>query len=282
MVSRARLAVAAWVALLSLPATAASPEAARLALAKGRWAEAAQRLEHAVAEAPADGERWLDLGLARAELGDPAAALAAWSRAADVLATDPEPLRRIGDLHLRAGRWSEAAQVLRRARALAPEDVGLMAGLSRALQARGDWSEALPLQRELVARSPEDRAARLALVDCLEGTGAHGEAGDVLAGLLVQHRQEAGLWMRLGAARAAAGEPEAAAVAWEQATRVAPERSDAWRELGWAWSETGRWGWAMDALQRAGRLSPATRAEIVARLMARDPALAREYARRVP
>jgi tetratricopeptide (TPR) repeat protein len=132
--------------------------------------------------------------------------------AAATVAASPEVLRDLGDASLRAGRYSEGLDALRRAVALAPHDRALRVQLAEHLRTLGDPAGALDVVGRgtaprlealaLLALERFDEAA--ALVRTLADASALERAGLLLAcGALAEAR---GL-----AASAAEGEPRSAA-----------------------------------------------------------------------
>ena len=90
-------------------------------------------------------ERWPEhvgvlnrLGVARYQLGEPAAGLALLQRAVELEPGDPDPWNNLGNVLLRQERLAEAEDAMRQSLALR-ESPGAHANLSRVLRKRGDW-----------------------------------------------------------------------------------------------------------------------------------------------
>jgi TolB-like protein/tetratricopeptide (TPR) repeat protein len=72
--------------------------------------------------------------------------------------------------------WKGAAETLRKALALAPQDTALLMEAGNLAQARGEITEALDLFRRAVASDPVNAQARAFLAACLSGSGRQEEA----------------------------------------------------------------------------------------------------------
>jgi Flp pilus assembly protein TadD len=145
------------------------------ALRRRDFAAAIAHLSRAERAAPGRIETQLDLALAQMNLGDLAAAEASARRA---LAIRDAPLARrlLGDVHLRAGRFDDAASEYRGALARDPETPRARAGLGIALARAGRASEAVPVLEAAVRAEPSNVAARTALAFALDSTGRKSEA----------------------------------------------------------------------------------------------------------
>jgi tetratricopeptide (TPR) repeat protein len=115
--------------------------------ALGRHAEADERCEAVVAEAPGDWEIWNNLGNARRAAGDLEGAVAALSKAA---ALRPEELGvhfNFASALVEAGRGDEAAQAMLAAAETLPDEAPGLLDLARALSALVRYDEAESLYR---------------------------------------------------------------------------------------------------------------------------------------
>lgn len=145
------------------------------AIRRRDFAAALAHLARAERVAPGRIETQLDLALAQMNLGDLVAAEASARRA---LAIRDAPLARrlLGDVHLRAGRFDDAAAEYRGALERDPETPRARAGLGIALARAGRASEAVGILEAVVREQPSNLAARTALAFALDALGRRNEA----------------------------------------------------------------------------------------------------------
>lgn len=145
------------------------------AIRRRDFAAAIAHLSRAERVAPGRIETQLDLALAQMNLGDLVAAEASARRA---LAIRDAPLARrlLGDVHLRAGRFDDAASEYRGALARDPDTPRARAGLGIALARAGRASEAARVLEAVVREQPSNLAARTALAFALDSMGRKSEA----------------------------------------------------------------------------------------------------------
>lgn len=139
------------------PAPEAAQSSRRLKLAqaliaRGRWAQAAEQLEKAREQGPADEALLVLLGEVRLELGEGSAAEECFSKALEV-APKSKPAR-VGLAIAKAlGPDKEEAEKLLRAEVRRPHaDPGLWYGLGRLLEERGEFKEAAACYRKAYER----------------------------------------------------------------------------------------------------------------------------------
>lgn len=173
--ARLRLALGAREAAIEAAREAArrGPEGLRLLAAllceAGRWAEAGQTLERALASGPVDGRSLALLAQCWQEAGDVAAAERAWRRAVALPAVSADLLGGLGALLLREGRAEEAVPWLQRAATEAPEEPRYGLALADAITQVSAPTDALRpalvalLGREGLDHQRLDRAVRACL-----------------------------------------------------------------------------------------------------------------------
>jgi Flp pilus assembly protein TadD len=129
----------------------------------GRAGEARTMLESLVADDPGDALAWVELGSARAALGESAMAEEAWRRAT-ALESDPGTAARARFLLARAlqqrGLAGEAVVELREAARLLPDNSQLRMALAGALGAVGDFDGAAEEYGFAIRVDPRDTNAR--------------------------------------------------------------------------------------------------------------------------
>jgi Tfp pilus assembly protein PilF len=143
---------------------------AAVLLSAGDPAEAAQEYERAVAARPQDYALWLELGQARDQANDVEEAISAFGEAARLAPYYSQPRWQLGNMLLRAGRYDEAFNEMRRAAASAPSLLPNMIDLAYGLYN----GEAGAIEQVVQAGTP---AARLALARIF---ARNGNAGEVL------------------------------------------------------------------------------------------------------
>jgi len=231
----------------SSPSRAALLAAAEVRISRGDPRGALHYLDRLLSASPEDAEGNLDLGLAHAASGHHAEARRALKRAAQLDPHDPRPL-----LALEPLEENPAAK----ARVL------LAAGALKAAQlsprrAKKLLERAASLDPALAAPSWSERA------ELAQATGRSAEA------LKAWHRAAAGggdtpeIWLGIGHARRALGEPEALA-AFERAAELAPNHPGALTAMGRLQIQFGRAALAVPLLERAVAAEPTAMAGRVA------------------
>lgn len=156
-------------------------EMGKLLLEKGRFAQAAPKLEQAIAAAPREKENYRLLGDARLQMGQFDKALEAWSRGHAIAEYDADFLRKLAFGKLTAADTalrdaSAALEYARTAQLVTPRDPDIATEIALALVELGQFEEALVA----VKRAEELRADRvvthaLTALAC-EGLGRSEEA----------------------------------------------------------------------------------------------------------
>lgn len=152
----------------------------RQAFAAGRYAEAAEAFEIAVAADPASGRARVNLAAALAALGDSEAAIRQLRAALEQDADNGTAHFNLGQL-LAASEPETSLEHLRRAASLLAADGAVHRTLAEALRARGLTEEALEHYVEATAWSPQDEAAIVGRAAMLVELGRYAEATRGLA-----------------------------------------------------------------------------------------------------
>jgi len=107
-----------------------------------------------------DWERWNDYGIGLLLQGDLKAAEAAFRRATEIAADNPDGWVNIGRVLVQEGNLDKAREALDRALALAPDLARAHYFYARVLRGQGAYDEALAHLRTVIAQYPKDRVVR--------------------------------------------------------------------------------------------------------------------------
>ncbi|HVL69192.1 MAG TPA: tetratricopeptide repeat protein [Vicinamibacterales bacterium] len=157
-------AVLLWLALASSPQQDARAEAERLANA-GAHAAALERFQEIAAANPDDIQARLWIGRLHLVMRQPVRAAAVFE---SILATSPQELDALTGLAVAlmdAGRWSEAADALNRAEALAADRIDVLSAQGRFHAAEGRTTLALAYYGRALAADPGNASIRAAVDD---------------------------------------------------------------------------------------------------------------------
>ncbi|MGC0417547.1 tetratricopeptide repeat protein [Embleya sp. AB8] len=164
--------------------------------------------------APGHAQAWLGLGRAQHALGRPGAALEPLRRAAELLPQHVDVQLEFVALTLARGERMAAFPVLRRVLILQPGQVEANLTLGTLHEEDGDFAAAAPCFERVVTAEPGHDRARFGLGRALFELGEAARAVPHLARL---RDRDAGQHHLLGRAYSAAGDPEAADVAFSAA-----------------------------------------------------------------
>ncbi|MGQ9502932.1 MAG: tetratricopeptide repeat protein [Anaerolineae bacterium] len=128
--------------------------------------------------------------------------------------------------HSQQGDWAAAAEAYRRALIEFPRDLAATIGLGKSWVEMGQLSYAFKAFERAVQLAPRDHMALGSLADVQERLGLLSEAATTYSTLAELAMQE--------------GDLQAAADAWMRATRLASERTEAYRQLAYALERLGR------------------------------------------
>lgn len=183
--------------------TSASTILGAVLMAQGRHAEAKSVFSDLLEREPAAVSHWVNLGLARRGLREFDAALAAFTRAAELGTTDPDFYFNVGLTHMDRGDFESARSVLDRARQLDPRDAEIQLRYAdacyRSLQndaaiaAVADWrsfdaqsAPILALTAQLLVNLGQQQEGELALDAALSDPRA--DAATLLTGIEIAER----------------------------------------------------------------------------------------------
>ncbi|HEX4447042.1 MAG TPA: tetratricopeptide repeat protein, partial [Polyangiaceae bacterium] len=215
---------------------------ARLAVARGDFATAAEWLEQLVAVMPAEGrtEAILRLGEALVAAGRPEQAA---ERLDDSLRVDPEaePVRaKLATLYREQAAWPKLARLVAGAAAHAPDKATRMARLLEAARLHadrcGEPEAAIPLLEQASDLAPEDQAVRLDLAEALAKAGRFDEAGAILQSMIDSFgarrpKERAPVHYQIARLQLSMGNRARALVELDTATRVDPQNPEILRAL---------------------------------------------------
>lgn len=155
----------------------ASLQLARLDLAAGNFARAAQLLEGIASGHPADFELQYLLGRAAARAGGYPRAVEALETALRLRPADPGATLEAGLANAAAGNAPRAVFLLARAHAQLPDQPGIALALARAAEDAGYFGDAVAAFDRYLAHSPSDSAARRDRARALAMTAAGRDQG---------------------------------------------------------------------------------------------------------
>lgn len=231
-----------------------------LALRLGRWGDAAEALERALATGGRRVAGLHNLALAREAQGDLDAAEAALAEAATVAAQDARVWTARGLLALRRQEAGAALERLARARDLlgsAVPPARWFWGCAWAHALHEGWPDALATAREGVAAHPAHPILRTALAVLLEATGEVGEAEAHLRRALAEDPALPQVSKNLGDLLYRAARWDEAEEAFERAAALdAALGDDLWFKLGNLACRRGDLGAARHRWEEALRLNP--------------------------
>jgi tetratricopeptide (TPR) repeat protein len=214
---------------------------ARVALAEGRPADAAQLLDAAVRRVPRDA-------LARRLL---AGALAAAGRIDEALLQE----RAAAGLPAYSG-WLTFDRRLQEAHELADTQSHVL-GRIRLATSAGDWAGAIRAAEQLLARRPDDTATRGNLASLYRKVGRLEEARETIMAALAAAPRSTDLLCVRAEVAFAAGDFQAAHGAIDEVMALDPDHARAWEIRGRTLYLQGRAAEALEAMRRASALDPA-------------------------
>lgn len=182
--------------------------------------EASEALRDLLRRFPDDAEGWHEIGSTLHKAGKFEAALVAFTRAADVVQNPRNEMARAASLRM-LGRLGEAADVLRKARSLSPDNTDIALQLALCLHKLGELA-----------------AARAELEPILASDTA----------------TSANLWFAYGLICQDSRDPVTAITAYRRALHLSPELAEAHVNLGICLQQTGDIAGAKAAFGRAMRL----------------------------
>ena len=222
----------------------------------GDFSAAAIEFKAALEARPGDLSAMVQLGRARLNLGDLAAAETTFADIERQQAELPAGPFWLGRVYLLQADPGRAEVALRRALQRNPTHYGALYYLGQALEAMGRSEGAEESYRAAVAQNPTVRLAPLALARLMLRAGRPGEAVDILEPLHTAWPDDPAVALGRGTALARAGRWQEAKEALERASGLGPDRPDIRYNLGLLALQEEQWSVAEEELQGALRLMP--------------------------
>ncbi len=255
----------------------------RVLIMLGRGAEARPLAEELLDAAPADVEMLILAATARADGGDPAAALEALERARRGAPARADVLKQIGDVARSIGDFESASESYRHALTLDPDFAVVRYQLAMILEMKGFNTEA---ERELAGALdsvPTYTEAALALAGLRRRLNRHADSLGLLVELLQRDPYNLDALVSLGETLFGCGQRADAAVAFGRVLRFDPEHVGALYFEGVLAADQHRYREAIDRWRRVVDLEPASEYARRARRDSRTAAdLQRIFAAREP
>jgi tetratricopeptide (TPR) repeat protein len=255
----------------------------RVLIMLGRGAEARPLAEDLLNAAPTDVEMLILSATARADGGDPAAALEALERARQAAPARADVLKQIGDVARSIGDFESAMESYRHAVTLDPDFAVVRYHLATILEMKGFNLEA---ERELslaLDSVPTYTEAALALASLRRRLQRHGDSLALLVELLQRDPYNLDALTSLGETLFESGKRQDAAVAFSRVLRFDPEHVGALYFEGVLAADQHRYREAIERWRRVVDLEPASEYARRARRDTRTAAdLQRIFAAREP
>ncbi len=223
---------------------------------EGRPAEAVALYERALALAPEYAEAHNNLGVALVALGRTDEAIAHYREAVRIWPRFPRAYGNLGAALAMVGRTDEGIDRLEEAIRQDPDYAEAHRNLGAALAARGDHAGALRQRREAVRARPDSATARNDLGVALAAAGQPAEAAAELREALRLKPDYAEAHNNLALALAALGDAAGGEREYREALRLKPDYAEAHLNLGAALGAAGREEEAVEEYRAALRLRP--------------------------
>ena len=136
-------------------------------------------------------------------------------------------LLRLGLLYMDRDRPHDAVRVLTRAGEVRPKDARVLVNLGAAFDAQGSTIAAQNLYEKALEIAPGDPIATCRLASSLYGQGKHGEAVQLLRGVIRETPRAHCAYFTLGVAFADAGIYREAINMWQKVVEIAPNSPEA-------------------------------------------------------
>jgi len=235
-----------------------TPLQARIWLAEGNTAAAADLLERTQLDGPAQAEVEYLRGIVYQQQQRWEDAVAAFKSAAELDQSDVSYVVAAVQVWLQLGQPRQALQCLEACAANFAWTNAYQAALAEALELAGDWSGAASAWRRVLQAADGDAGISERLAEALCRAGRHGEAIPVLQQLLKgqQAQQSTSVRLRLAEALLAVNQPEAARGHAQTVLQSDPNQVSALLLLAQAWAAAGDTGAALRTADRALQIQP--------------------------
>jgi tetratricopeptide (TPR) repeat protein len=185
-----RLAAMLFAALAGLALSSCGPNVAKAdsyeqmadgMLAAGAYPAAMQTMERSIKQDPNEPRRWVKLGRAQRNGGQPALAAMSFQRALDLEPANLEALENMAILLVRAGRYDEAKGYVDPLMSLSPDDIGGLMSLGAIAMFKQNWDEANKQADRLMQIAPTSIGGFTLKANVLASQGKFAQAAEILA-----------------------------------------------------------------------------------------------------
>ncbi|PQV52099.1 tetratricopeptide repeat protein [Paraburkholderia sp. BL21I4N1] len=167
-----------------------------------------------------------------------------------------DALHLLGVLRHQQGQHAEAAELVRRAVKLRPEDAALQLNLGNALKALGQIDDAIEQFRNALTLAPSFPMAHYNLGNAYASQGRHEDAADAFEKSLRLQPDDASSHNNLGNARHALGQHEEAIASFTRALQLRPGHAGALNNMGMSLNALDRADEAIPCFQKALAAEP--------------------------
>lgn len=244
-------------------------------IAQGDWRAAREQALRAAAAFPDQARVWVLLGASRHALGERAAAVDAFSKAAEFAPRDPMVFNALATVLVEEQRYTEALAAVSRAAAIAPSDPATLLNHGIVLERTGQREAALRAYDEALRVDESFVPARLNRGATLMALGRFDEAVQNNERLVALQPDSADAYFNLSQSLLGAGRSVAALAASERAVVLDPGHANAHIDRGLALADLGQFARSQQAFESVERLAPGAVRAYLERIAPADPALER-------
>lgn len=239
------------------PLSRAALQQAIQAFSENRFDETERRARMVTENVPGAPEGWYVLGLALANLERFDEALEALQRAGELYEKNAGPFVVQGDILLALGRRDEARRAFEQASERDDADWRADVSLAQMAEADGDTDAAIRLYKRAIGKAPEgDLETVFDLAELQLKSGRQEAALSLLTNVAETSAESLRATVALARAQRIAGKPADAAVTFEHATRLDPDRPGIWLELADAHEAAGELNASLTTLKTAAGRFP--------------------------
>ena len=223
---------------------------------QGHAAESITALQNAARLSPSDPKVWQDLARAQEKCGEETEALTAYEQALSAGGRGYEISNELGSLALRLGRHDIALPALVAAAEYPQADADTFTLLGTVNEEREDYKAAIEAYQRVVALAPGRNDILVRLGKCCLKTGQASAAIAALSDAAQQDLDDLELQTTIANAFVQEELWDEALLSFENTTRIAPDESYRWKDLGRVAYRAGQVERAIQALEHAIELSP--------------------------
>ncbi len=228
----------------------------RALLAQGHGAESIKVLQYAARLSPSDPAIWHDLARAQEKSGNDAEALTAYKQAQSAGGRGYEISNELGRLALGLGRHDIALSALIAAAEYPQADADTYTLLGAVNEERENYEAAIEAYQHVVALAPQRHDILVRLGNCCLRNGQASAAIAALSDAAQQDLDDLELQTTIANAFVQEELWDEALLSFENTTRIAPDDSYRWKDLGRVAYRAGQVERAIQALEHAIELSP--------------------------